>query len=1362
MSADRNLLFGVLAMQLDFITRDQLIAGLQTWVNDKGKTLAEILQAAGALSAPQRQALEPLVAMHIQQHGNDPQQSLASISSADRLRRELDEIQDGDVQQSLVSLGKARPLVEPADPNATLDETLSIGIHTSAGTRFRILRPHDRGGLGQVYVARDTELGREVALKEIRSDKDEPESRARFTREAEITGGLEHPGIVPVYGLGAYPDGRPFYAMRFIRGKSLQDAIKAYHARENTNPTEQNLELRRLMQRFIDVCEAIDYAHSRGVLHRDLKPGNIMLGRYGETLVVDWGLAKAAGRVSNPSAGLPETAELAPLPEPALVPSSNDSSDATQLGSALGTIAYMSPEQANGRWDLLGPASDVFSLGATLFHLLTSRPPYTGPQAEAYAAAQSGEYPRPRTLMRNIPAPLEAICLKALAVRPADRYSTAQDFAQDLERYLADEPIAALPDTLVTRANRWTRHHRHWMQASSIALLLVAITAIGAYFYQRETAIENQKLAHDANTKKEALQASLARSHFAHGVAEIAVGRLDDGVLDLQRAVSVARHGDPLRASYEQVLLDRATREGVAIGLPLLHEGPVGAVAFNPAGDRVLTGAVGTSRLWDARTGVPMGKPLRHGDREVAVAFSPKGDRFVTVSDDTSQIWDALNGEPLGELLRHDDSVTAVVFNPQGDLVLTGSLDKTARLWDARTGIPFGVHIQHGGKVLAVAFSPQGDRVVTGSDDCTARLWNAGTGAPIGAPMRHNGSVDVVSFSPKGDLILTGSSDQTARLWDAGTGGAVGEPMRHDHMVIAAAFSPQGDRVVTGSNDDTARLWDALTGAPIGKPLQHGNRVAAVAFSPGGDRVLTGSDDSTARLWDSRTGARVGEPMRHNNAVRAVAFSPQGDRVLTGSDDWTARLWDALTGAPIGKPLEQQSKLVAVAFSPQDHVLTLSWDEPARLWDALTGRIVGETLRDNDGLLHAVAFSPSGDRILTGSEDRTARVWNARTGAPIGKPLQHEHRVVAVAFSPLGDRLLTGSHDKTARVWDATTGAAVIEPLRHQDLVNDVAFSPQGDRIVTGCDDWTARLWDARTGAPIGKPLEVGSRVLAVAFSPQGDRLLTGSVDKTARLWDAQTGVPVGEPLRHEGLVNDVAFSPEGDRVVTGSDDKTARLWDARTGAPLRTPLRHESRVVAVAFSRLGDRVLTGSSDDTARLWDVTVQTPQDVAAFAVLVSGNDMDSEGTAKRLSSPESKDAYERFYVAEAEWIAAIAKRSQERQLLHLTQRLREGLNSSELFSTYQSARWLAAEELPKLDAKSLKSPAVQVLVAWFRDGKLDQVAGALTESAEVPEAVAGKVLQALREAIPSLYWETDERLGRLGKELEKRAAEAGPTK
>jgi formylglycine-generating enzyme required for sulfatase activity/tRNA A-37 threonylcarbamoyl transferase component Bud32 len=469
-AADRNLLFGILALQMDFVGRDALIAAMNAWVLDKNKPLGQILRERGQLAEDEHALLEAMVRKHLEKHGNDPERSLAAVSSVGPLRHELQQIADADVQASLAHVSTA-PL--PPDPNATRAD-----LSSPAACRFLILRPHAQGGLGQVFVARDEELRREVALKEIQErHADNPESRARFLLEAEVTGGLEHRGIVPVYSLGHYGDGRPFYAMRFIRGDSLKDAVERFHKEKASLPAgEQALRLRQLLGRFVDVCQAIAYAHSRGVLHRDLKPGNVMLGKYGETLVVDRGLAKALDR------GDAEATE-APLQR-----SLSGDSTRTQAGAALGTPAYMSPEQAAGRLDQLGPRSDVYSLGETLYCVLTGQAPFpSGDVGEVLGKVQKGDYPRPRELDRHIHPALEAVCRKAMALRPPDRYASPQALAEDLEKHLADEPVAAYREPLPARLGRWARRHRTSVTVAGFVLLtLVGAAVVGGLVVGRE------------------------------------------------------------------------------------------------------------------------------------------------------------------------------------------------------------------------------------------------------------------------------------------------------------------------------------------------------------------------------------------------------------------------------------------------------------------------------------------------------------------------------------------------------------------------------------------------------------------------------------------------------------------------------------------------------------------------------------------------------------------------------------------------------------------------------------------------------------------------------------------------------------
>jgi serine/threonine-protein kinase len=480
-AADRNLLFGILALQMDFVSRDALITAMNAWILAKDRPLGQVLVDQKALGQDEHALLDALVQKHLQRHGNDPEKSLAAVSSLGSVRDDLRQIADPDVGASLARV----PAPAPADRYATQAPTL--GAPTTGGRRYRILRPHARGGLGEVFVAHDEELHREVALKEIQDrHADDPESRARFVLEAEVTGGLEHPGIVPVYGLGTYAEGRPFYAMRFIRGDSLKEAVERFHQDEalKRDPARRALELRGLLGRFIDVCDAIEYAHSRGVLHRDLKPGNIMLGKYGETLVVDWGLAKPVEKLE----GVTESQE-GPLR-----PSSLSGTAPTMVGPAIGTPQYMSPEQAAGRLDRLGPASDVYSLGATLYSLLTGQPPFTdGDVGTVLRKVQAGDFRQPRQVGRDVPPALEAVCLKATALRPGDRYPSARALAQDIERWLADEPVSAWREPWTVRARRWVGRHAPLVTGSAAAVLVaLAGLAVGTVLLARAHDRERQ------------------------------------------------------------------------------------------------------------------------------------------------------------------------------------------------------------------------------------------------------------------------------------------------------------------------------------------------------------------------------------------------------------------------------------------------------------------------------------------------------------------------------------------------------------------------------------------------------------------------------------------------------------------------------------------------------------------------------------------------------------------------------------------------------------------------------------------------------------------------------------------------------
>jgi tetratricopeptide (TPR) repeat protein len=504
---DRNQLFGELALQLNFITPEALEQGLNICNRDAGRSLGQVLVEQGTLRSDARALLDALLQQHLAIHGGDPQKSLVSLTLTRRpehnsptstplqgetliknpsqlppagasathpdqpalpTSKPLDFLGSGSEATNLPGTLIKSPSVPSAPPSTwktTPQGTPFAGTPSHGTERYRSLRPHAKGGLGEVFVALDMELGRHVALKQIQAHHaDHADSRARFLLEAEITGGLEHPGVVPVYGMGCYADGRPYYAMRFIQGQSLQSAISRFHDADKTprDPGRRTLELRQLLGQFVAMCQAVAYAHSRGVIHRDLKPANVMLGDFGETLVIDWGMAKAIGR---PDVAAGRTREP-------LQPPSGSQVLPTQMDSVMGTPAYMSPEQASGQPDLVGPPSDIYSLGATLYHLLTGQAAFAGCGIdELFERLKKGELPPPRQVKRQVPPALEAVCLKALALRPEDRYDSARALATEVEHYLADEPVSVYVEPLTARLARWARWHRTLVAASAVMLI---------------------------------------------------------------------------------------------------------------------------------------------------------------------------------------------------------------------------------------------------------------------------------------------------------------------------------------------------------------------------------------------------------------------------------------------------------------------------------------------------------------------------------------------------------------------------------------------------------------------------------------------------------------------------------------------------------------------------------------------------------------------------------------------------------------------------------------------------------------------------------------------------------------------------
>jgi serine/threonine-protein kinase len=493
MDTDRNLLFGVLALQADLIDLDRFVQACTLWSAQKAMPLAQLLVKQGWLTPEDCADVEKLLDRKLRKHKGDAHASLAEVTT-DAIRQSLAGLDD-DVRQSIAST--------PAAPGQVVLATTAYV--PEAGGRYTRSRLHATGGIGRVWLARDTNLSRDVALKELRPERaGNPAVSDRFLKEAQITGQLEHPGIVPIYELGKHSqDEPPFYTMRFVRGRTLSEATRAYHERRRRGEAGP-LDLRELLGAFVGVCNVAAYAHSRGVLHRDLKPTNVVLGDFGEVVVLDWGLARLMDQ--------PEGADAVPLDVPA-----DSEVQATLQGQVLGTPAYMAPEQAEGRLDQLGPATDVYGLGAILYEILTGRPPFSGPETTQLLRQVIHELPaRPSSLIAGTPRGLEAVCLKALAKKPAERYDSASALASDIRHYLADEPVSAYRDPLAKRLGRKARRHRTLVAGLAAAALvavisLTAATVLLSAANRRESAA--RRLAQERGEEAER-QSAKARANF--------------------------------------------------------------------------------------------------------------------------------------------------------------------------------------------------------------------------------------------------------------------------------------------------------------------------------------------------------------------------------------------------------------------------------------------------------------------------------------------------------------------------------------------------------------------------------------------------------------------------------------------------------------------------------------------------------------------------------------------------------------------------------------------------------------------------------------------------------------------------------
>jgi len=1043
-----------------------------------------------------------------------------------------------------------------------------------------------RGGIGRITRARDKRLNRVVAIKELR--RDSHYTRLRFTREVRITAKLQHPNIIPVHEAGRWASGEPFFAMKLVDGGSLEDAIEECHR------LTQRL---GLLRHVAAVADAMAYAHTRQVVHRDLKPSNVLLGPFGETVVIDWGLAKD---LSDP--------QQADLP----APTSSDTVEAyeTSDGVILGTPPFMPPEQARG--EPVDERADVYALGAMLYHVLTGRVPYFEYHARDIVKKVVSRPPTPLfQLEPDAPPDLVAIVRKAMARDPDDRYPNASGIAEDLDAFLTGGLVGAYQYSAAELLKRFVARQRTAVMTGILALIALAIGGVWSFANIRE----QRNRAQDARAKAEKLAEleGQARREALHQLDESILNGARSAVgLDPTYALGLLKRlGEPIPGAAT-VAAD-AQERGVARHVLALHSHRIEALSVTADGESLATaGADGTVRTWsaDGKPGAvfdqprsriavlaysPDGKRLAgagyddivwiwdltgkapseltgHAAPIRGLAWTPDGSHLATVGEDGVRVWDAATGASQSKELPADRPLFAA-WSPDGTQLLTGSHAGTVRLWTPDlSGEP--VVLDHGGEVKAAAYSPDGQHVATACSDGTVRLWTT-DGTETDRWKLHDEGAEVVAWTPDGGSVVSGGMDGTVRI--TGIDGSSHALAHHRERVSALAVSPDGRIVAAGSWDRTIALYDRVTGTRR-RLFGHRDVISALAFLPHHHTLASTSWDRALRLWP------LGDERRHRLAghavgVKTVDYSPDGKRLASGGHDDLVRIWDAASGRLEVTLAGHSDHVYRVLFSPDGRwVASSSDDRTVRLWspDGKT-RVV---LEGHQADVEELAFSPDGALLASGGEDSAVGLW--RVADRDGELLRgHERPVLDVAFSPDGEILASSSRDDTVRLW--TRRGKEMAVLRgHTDDVTSVVFSPKGDTLASAAEDGV-RLWPLPTGEARAIAGTKGAEL--VRFAPGGDRIAISKNDNTIQIC-ALAGGPCRELRGHAAKINALAYTPDGGSLVSAGSDSTLRIWDVDSGES--RPLRgHEAPVFDVAVAPDGQRIASASGDTTIRIWPV-------------------------------------------------------------------------------------------------------------------------------------------------------------------------------
>jgi WD40 repeat protein/tRNA A-37 threonylcarbamoyl transferase component Bud32 len=1039
------------------------------------------------------------------------------------------------------------------------------------------------GGAGVVLEARDRRLRRRVAVKQmLRFD---PRLQARFEREALLTARLQHPGIVPIYEAGRWPSGESFYAMRLIEGRPLSEVIAACRTLD---------ERLALVPRVVAISEAVAYAHTERVIHRDLKPQNIVIGPFGEVVVIDWGLAK----------------DLAAGPEPTVVSETGAiSGGETVVGAVIGTPAYMPPEQARG--EQVDERADVYALGATLYQVLTGTPPFSATSNAENLDRLLAAPPRPvEERQPGVPRDLAALIAKAMARDPADRYASAGELAEELRRFVTGQLVQAHHYPRAVLVRRAVRRHPLALATGVFTLVLLVAGALALrrivaeksaaedrgrelLLGQARALLQTDPTASVALLKRypdrpddSELVRAIALDAESRGVAR----RLLAGHTKEVRDVAIAPDGSEVASVAEDgalYLWSTATGAGQRI---VSTRSPMTGVVYDPTG-RTLAASYGTHPgvlVWDRET-----RRARRIDLEsdlYPLAFSPDG-QTLAGADVGGRIflWPMPDGAP--RTLLHGDGVwmSDVLFSPDGRLLLSVGEDAAARLWPLAGGEPRALPLD--GQGWCGAFSRDGGSIAIGQENGNVRVFSVtDPSAPPRVFRAAAGGVEFVQFSPDGARLAWVGQDRDAHVVELASG-EVRALHGHEDSLSALGFLADGS-LVTASSDATLRHWDL--GSGISAVLRgHADHVRAMAVDPARRLIVSGGADRALRLWQLPPPPRTfAVPGREEGSLR---WSPDNGVLYADRTGGGLAIADVDSGRV--RLLETSRKSARMVGDPTGKVVAYrDMKRKVLLVDVATGaeRALPETLN-----LVGVGFEFSADGRTLAFPDWTGldlvdvtSLTVRQLAYPSGRIDEEGQKVRRIQFSSDGRRVLATRGENLGcqiDLWDLPTGAGRI-----------VAPPVSGEgAVVVGNADLTALAAGAAEAVWLRDPdrggwrrlLDATGAVGPIAFSRDGSRLAAADEDGHLWVWRVTDGALLHELIGHQSAVRRIEFSADGRRLVSAGRDGATRLWDVATGQELRALRAHDGREVEWAGFR-GDAVVTVGRDGTIRVWPPVEREP--------------------------------------------------------------------------------------------------------------------------------------------------------------------------